>query len=370
MSRTSITAGANAGEPHRGLSRCAQAAGVSLMFCFAAAGGAQPAAWKPEKNVEIIVGASPGGTLDKMGRTIQRILQERRMLEASSTVVNKAGGGGNVGWTYLSQHPGDGHYLAVGSATLLTNHITGKSAFNYTDFTTVAVLSSEYVAFVVKTDSPIQSGRDLAARLRKDPAAASIAVSTSAGNTSHIAAALVGRTAGADARKMKIVVFNSGGDSMTALLGGHIDVVTISAAGAVPQAQAGKVRIIGLAAARRLHGALAEVPTWKEQGIDVVVDNFRSLKGPRGMSPAQIAYWEEVAAKLVNTDEWKTEVDRNFRAMNYMRSKESRTYLEAQYRELRAVLVELGLAKQAGQSGRSRHAARTPRFANATRETT
>ncbi|MBI3069091.1 MAG: tripartite tricarboxylate transporter substrate binding protein, partial [Betaproteobacteria bacterium] len=237
------------------------------------------------------------------------------------------------------------HYLAVGSATLLTNHITGKSAFNYTDFTTAAVLSSEYVAFVVKTDSPIQSGRDLAARLRKDPAAASIAVSTSAGNTSHIAAALVGRTAGADARKMKIVVFNSGGDSMTALLGGHIDVVTISAAGAVPQAQGGKVRIIGLAAARRLHGALAEVPTWKEQGIDVVVDNFRSLKGPRGMNPAQIAYWEEVAAKLVNTDEWKTEVDRNFRAMNYMRSKESRTYLEAQYRELRAVLVELGLAK-------------------------
>lgn len=327
--------------------RLPAAALLALALVAAAIGAAraQPAGWKPEKNVEIIVGASAGGTLDMMGRTIQRIMQARRLVEVSSAVINKPGGGGAVGWTYLNQRPGDGHYLAIGSATLLTNHITGKSALNYTDFTTVALLSSEYVAFVVKADSPVQSGKDLAERLKKNPEALSVAVSTSAGNTSHIAAALVGRAAGADPKKMKIVVFNSGGDSMTALLGGHIDVVTISAAGAVAQAQAGRVRVIALASPRRLHGALAEVPTWRENSFDVVVDNFRSLEGPRAMQRPQVAYWENVVAKLINSEEWKNDLERNFWVMNYMSSKESSKYLETQYNELKAVLADLGLAK-------------------------
>lgn len=324
----------------------ARAAGFCLTLAAAlSAAHAQPAAWKPEKNVEIVVGASPGGTLDKTARTVQRIFQERRIVDTTSAVINKPGGGSNIGWSYLSQHPGNAHYVAIGSATQLTNHITGKSTFNYSDFTNIAMLISEYVAFVVKVDSPIQNGKDLAARLRKDASSVSIAVATSAGNTSHIAAALVGRGAGADPRKMKIVVFNSGGDAMTALLGGHLDVVTISADGAVQHAQAGKVRIIGLAAPRRMPGALADVPTWKEHGIEVVVDNFRSLTAPRALGPAQLAYWDDAVAKLVRTDEWKKEVEKNFWVANHQPSKDATKQIERQYQELRAVLVELGLAK-------------------------
>ena len=93
-----------------------------LPLCAAA----QPA-WKPEKNVEIIVPAAPGAAFDTTGRTIQRILQEQKMLPVSSSVINKAGGGGTIAMSYLNQRPGDGHYLFVMTASVLTNNLLGVS---------------------------------------------------------------------------------------------------------------------------------------------------------------------------------------------------------------------------------------------------
>ena len=150
---------------------------------------AQPA-WKLEKNVEIIVPAAPGAAFDTTGRTIQRILQDQKMLPVSSSVINKAGGGGTIAMSYLNQRPGDGHYLFVMTASVLTNNLLGVSKDTYTDFTPLAMLFSEYLAYGVRPDSPIKSARDLAEALRKDPAAYSIAVATSRGGALHIATGL------------------------------------------------------------------------------------------------------------------------------------------------------------------------------------
>ena len=89
------------------------------------------AQWKPDKPIEIIVGTGVGGGQDKSARTVQRILQERRLVDVPVTVVNKPGGGGAVGWTYLNQHAGEGHVIYVGNPTLLTNHIVGRSPIHY-----------------------------------------------------------------------------------------------------------------------------------------------------------------------------------------------------------------------------------------------
>lgn len=327
----------------RSLKRAAQLS-VWLTATLAGATAAHAQSWRPEKNVEIIVGTGPGGALDRAARTVQKLFHDRQLVPLS-TVVNKPGGGHAVALAYLNQHPGDGHYLQVTSEPLLTNRITGKSAISYTDYTAIAQLFNEYMAFTVYADSPLKSGRDLAERLRKDPASLSISVSTSLGNANHIALVLVAKAAGGDIRKPKTVVFNSAGDAMTALAGKHVDVIVTGPANQVPLAQAGKVRILAIAAPRRLTGALGEVPTWKEQGVDVVAGTWRAVVAPRGLGAAQIAYWDEVFSKLSRGEEWQRDLERNHFANTYTASRETRQFFDAQNERLRAVLAELGLAK-------------------------
>src|ERR1700712_1542253 len=168
---------------------------IAIALVFASAVDAQPT-WKPEKNVEIIVPAAPGAAFDTTGRTIQRLLQEQKMLTGSSSVINKAGGGGTIAMSYLNQHAGDAHYLFVMTASVLTNNILGVSKDTYTDVSPLAMLFSEYLAYGVRTDSPIKSARDLVEALRKDPTRYSIAVATSRGGALHIATGMALKAAG------------------------------------------------------------------------------------------------------------------------------------------------------------------------------
>ena len=134
--------------------------------------------WHPRTAVEFVVASGPGGGMDRTARTIQIIVREKKIADIALNVINKAGGG-TIGWTYLSQNPRDGHYLAIGSPALLTNHITGKSTLSHADFTPLAMLISEYTAFAVASGSTIKTGKDLLERLRADPRSVSVAISIS-----------------------------------------------------------------------------------------------------------------------------------------------------------------------------------------------
>jgi putative tricarboxylic transport membrane protein len=320
---------------------------VSLLvaLCAIACASAMGAEWKPEHNVEIIVGTGPAGGQDKTARTLQRILQEHKLVGAPVIVVNKPGGGGAVGWTYLSQHAGDAHHVEIGNPTLLTNHIIGRSPIGYTDFTPIAILFTESVAFSVRADSPIQSGRDLVERLRKDPSSVSFSVGSSLGSANHIAMGEVTRLAGGDPRRLKAVVFQGGGEAMTALLGGHVDLVASAANNVVNQVAAGKLRVIGVTAPQRLSGALAVVPTWREQGIDVTVNNWRMVAGPKGLTHEQLAFWEAVVRRATDSAEWKQDLERNAFENMFMTGQEAQRFLKSQYEVLQAALAQIGMAK-------------------------
>jgi putative tricarboxylic transport membrane protein len=303
------------------------------------------AQWKPEKNIEIIVGTGAGGGQDKTARTVQHLLTDKRLIEAPVTVVNKPGGGGAVGWAYLNQHAGDGHYVMVGTTTLLTTQITGRSAIGFIDITPLAMLLSESVALSVRQESPLRTGKDLLERLKKDASSVSASIGSSVGGPNHIAFALIAMAAGGDVKKLKTVVFQGGGEAITATLGGHVDLISSAANNVIPFIAAGKMRVLGITSPQRLTGALANVPTWKEQGIDVRITNWRMLAGPKGMTAAQVAYWDGVLAKLVKTDEWKKDLDNNVFENTYMNSDETRRYLKAQYDQFHTALSEVGLAK-------------------------
>lgn len=313
---------------------------VWLLLC----GSSSAQEWRPERAIEIVAGSAAGGAQDRTARAMQRIWKERNFVNATINVVNRPGGGGAVSHSYLNQHAGDGHFIAVGSPTLLINQIIGTSKVDYQDITALALLFSEYIVIAVRDDSPLKNGRDLAQRLKADPSSVSAAVATARGGMQHVAVGLLAKSAGADVRRLKVVVFNSGAESITALLGGHVDIVATAAANAASQLQAGRLRVIGVAAPQRLEGLYAPVPTFREQGYDAVSSNWRSVLAPRGLSPAQIAFWDDALSRLVRSPEWNEDVRKNFWVNNHLASKAARPYFTAQYDELRGILGEL-LAK-------------------------
>jgi putative tricarboxylic transport membrane protein len=306
---------------------------------------AQGTDWQPTRPIEIVVPSAPGGGLDITGRTLQRLVQEGKYADYPATVVNKAGGSGTIGIAYINQHKADGHYICVQSPALLTNGITGTSAIGLKDVTPIALLVTEDIIFSVGADSPIKTGGDLVAQMKRDPASVSIAVSSSPGGHSHVAAALLAKAIGSDPKTLKMVFFGSGGEATTALMGGHVTVALTPASSILGHRQAGRVRVIGIAAASRLSGPFADVPTWKEQGVDIEFYAWRSLVGPRGMTPAQLAWWDATLAKVTASPQWQTDVERNQWTSNYKNSAETAAFFAAEHDKLAAVLGELGLAK-------------------------
>lgn len=318
---------------------------IAASFMLAAAATAQPA-WKPERAVEIIIGTAPGNSPDRLGRTLQSLWTEKRLVETPVQVVNRPGAGNVIAWQYLSTRAGDPHYLMVATLSLSTGYLTGRSRFGYRDFTPLAILYDEYVAITVRADSPIRDGRDLIERLRKDPGSLSLGQSSALGSANHLAAGLVLKAAGVDVRKVRTVVFDSAGPVITAALGGHVDFVATSVSVPVPQMQAGGVRVLGVVAPRRLGGVYANVPTWRELGVDAVLSSYRGMIGAKDMTDAQIAFWEDRLATATREPSWRAEAEKNHLDATFVRSREMRKYLDDLESGIKSLLDDLGLLKR------------------------
>lgn len=304
--------------------------------------------WKPERPVEIITGSAAGNSIDRMARLVQRMLQEKKLVETPVAVLNKPGGGNTIAWNYLNQRAGDGHYLMVANFNLSAGHLTGTTHYSYRDFTPVCIMFHEYVAFAVRADSPIRDGRDLIEKLRKDPTAASFGLSSVLGGANHIAAGLALKAGGVDVKKLRVVVFDSAGKAMIAMLGGHLDVVAASASVPVPHIESGKVRIIAVSAPQRLAGVYANAATWREQGADASFSNYRGFIAPKGLSPAQVAFWERSFATVDRDPAWRADLERNQLTADFTNGVDARKYWDGLSGPLKSVLDDLGLLKNPG----------------------
>jgi putative tricarboxylic transport membrane protein len=318
---------------------------VLTCYCLILAPLSISAEWAPEKNIEIIIGSAPGGGNDRAGRTVQRLLKDLKLINVTTSVVNKSGGAGFIGWTYLNQQAGDAHYLSTSTPNLLTTHILGRSQFTYTEVTPIAQLYSESTVFVVKADSKIQSGKELIDRIKEDPESFTVTVGTSAGNHNHIALGALARAVGGDPRKLKVVVFRGSAEATTAVLGGHVDVAIVAASSRRKHIEAGSMKALAVASPQRLPGPYANVPTWKELGVDLESAFWIGVIGPRGMSKAQVDFWDRAFALLAQSDEWKRYLKQYQLEDTYMNSQGSARYLDAQYKTYKDVLTSLGLAK-------------------------
>ena len=314
-----------------------------MALVLSAPAGAQD--WSPSSNVEIIVSTGAGGASDRQARTVQKLLQSMPGIP-SVTVNNRPGGGGTVALAALSQHSGDAHYMYVMQSGLLVNRIVGRSKVGYREFSPISMLMREHIIAWVKADSPVSSAQDLIARLRKDPGGLAFGLSNALGNQNHIIIAMLARVAGVDPKAVKVVVYSSGGQGVTAALGGHVDVWVGSAATVVPHAKSGAARTLGIGAAERQPGPFAEVPTFREQGVDAVFSDARGFLGPRDLAPAQVNYWSNTFGRMVREDAWKKELERFGWEHDYRNAANTMRFLDERSELLTSILGELGLVKR------------------------
>ena len=300
--------------------------------------------WKPTRHIEIIVASGAGGAADREARELQKHMQLLPGMPPI-TVNNRPGGGGSIAWSSLNQHRGDAHWIATMNVALLSNHILGVTQLHYRDLTPLAMLMREYVAVWTHAASPIKSAKDLIAQLKANPSSLSFGLAPALGNQNHIVLGMLARAAGIDPKLLKIVVYSSGGNGITAALGGHVDAWVGTLGGAIPLAQSGKVNVMGVSAETRQAGKAVALPTFREQGIDVVYAAYRGSIGPGGLTAAQRAFWDATFTPVVNSAAWKATALEHAWEPDYKNSADTRRYLDVQYDGLKKILTELGLVK-------------------------
>ena len=310
-----------------------------------AGNAASQSGWRPDKPVELVVPTAVGGNNDTMMRILQRTLQERKLVTTPVVVLNKPGGNQHLAVVYMGQHAADPHYLMMTNSTLFTNELNGLSKQPYTHLTPLALMIVESNAFTVNADSPLKGMRDLMARLKADPDSVSFAMPARGGVT-HIALAAAVKAAGLDPKRLKIVVFKTSGESITSIAGGHVDVMVSSLASVMGVAQAGKVRVLGIAAKERRTGAAAQIPTLREQGIGSDgVAAWRGVSGAPGLAPDRVAFWDDALARVFESADWKEYLAKNDLPPQHLRSRDFARYLQGEYETTKSVLAEIGLAK-------------------------
>jgi putative tricarboxylic transport membrane protein len=187
--------------------------------------------WKPERTVQLVAGTPPGGGLDRVARALEKAIVAAKLLDVPVEVLNVPGDGARKCWTdFVDKHPGDAHVLGISSPNLVTDYLVGIATFEHGKYTPVATLVTEYIAFAVRLDSDLKSGRDLLTRLGRAPGQVKVALSTALGNPNHVALAKLTRQQGGDINAPVIRVFDTALDAVADVIAGNADVCAVTAA--------------------------------------------------------------------------------------------------------------------------------------------
>jgi tripartite-type tricarboxylate transporter receptor subunit TctC len=275
--------------------------------------------------VEIVAPNVVGAGWDLTARAMQRTLKEEKIFTKPIVVTNKIGGSGDVGWKYTKQQRG--HVLAMNSSLLITNHLLGHSKLTYKDFTPIATLSAEWEVVVVSKASSIDNAKELMERLKKHKKMIKIGVAPGLGNDDHLSFVQVSKAFGINPSELEIFVYEDKEEVVNALIDRQIDAASLVLSEAEKQYKAGKVNILAVSSSKRLK-ELPEVPTWKEQGIDLVYQHWKGVMGPPNMTEAEIAYWDKAINKMVKTDTWRSILKANDWNSFYKNSSETKLFLD------------------------------------------
>jgi putative tricarboxylic transport membrane protein len=305
-----------------------------------AGAGALPQTARANANLKMMIPANPGGGWDTTGRALGKALQDAGAA-ASVQYENKGGAAGAIGLAqFVNASKGDGNALMVMGAVMLGGLITGKPPVSLSQATPIARLTSEYNVFVLPAASPLKTMADVVEQMKKDPASVKWG-GGSRGSTEHIAAAMIARAAGVDPAKINYVAFRGGGEATAAILGNN---VTVGGSGYSEFAQyidSGKMRAVAVTSAQRLKGI--NVPTLKEQGIDVEIGNWRGVYAAPGITDAQRKALTDMILKAVKSKAWAEAMEKNAWTPALMTGKEFEDFVDREFASLRATMVKAGM---------------------------
>ncbi|WP_442950940.1 Bug family tripartite tricarboxylate transporter substrate binding protein [Paenibacillus sp. GSMTC-2017] len=302
----------------------------------------------PEKAITITAPSGVGGGLDLTARALSKAYGDTKLVSQQIMVENKPGGGQAVGLAYyVTQDKKNAYNLFLPSAPLIINNLKkeGNSPYSFRDLTPLAQLTTDYGAIVVKADSKYNDLKTLFADLKADPKSLMIAGGSAPGSQDHLIAMLPALKAGVDAKTVNFISYDGGGEAITALLGGHVEILSTDISGVTEYLKAGKVKVLGISAPARLTGQFADIPTYKEQGIDAEFTIWRGLFGSKEMPADAVAYWETQLKALSETEEWKKQLEANGWENGYKNAADFQKFLEEQEKVIQEVLVSLGMQK-------------------------
>jgi putative tricarboxylic transport membrane protein len=305
-----------------------------------AAAGTFPLLARASASLKMMIPANPGGGWDTTGRALGKALQDAGVASAVS-YENKGGAAGAIGLAqFVNASKGDPNAMMVMGAVMLGGIITGKPPVSLSQATPIARLTSEYNVFVLPASSPLKTMADVVEQMKKDPGSVKWG-GGSRGSTEHIAAAMIARAVGVDPAKINYVAFRGGGEAVAAILGAN---VTVGGSGYSEFAQyidSGKMRPIAVTSAQRLKGV--NVPTLKEQGIDVEIGNWRGVYGAPGISDAQRKALTDMIVKATRTKAWAEAMEKNQWTAAMMTGKEFEDFVDREFASLRATMVKAGM---------------------------
>ena len=305
-----------------------------------AASGALPLSAWASANVKMMIPANPGGGWDTTGRALGKALQDAGVA-ASVTYENKGGAAGAIGLAqFFNASKGDPNAVMVMGAVMLGGIITGKPPVSITQVTPIARLTTEYNVFVLPENSPFKTMADVVAQMKKDPGSVKWG-GGSRGSTEHIAAAMIAREAGVDAAKINYVPFRGGGEATAAILGGNVTVGGSGYSEFQQYIEAGKMKPIGVTSGARLKGI--NVPTLKEQGINVEIGNWRGVYGAAGITPAQRDALTDMVVKATKSKAWAEAIEKNGWTPALLTGKAFDEFVDRDFAGLRAIMVKSGM---------------------------
>ena len=295
-----------------------------------------------QQELKIIAPAGPGGGWDSAARSIQQVLTQTGLAK-SVQVTNVTGAGGTVGLAqFVNQAKGDPNQLMVNGITMVGAILTNKAPVNLDQATPLARLTGDPLVIVVPAGSPIKSIKELADAVKADPAKVTWA-GGSAGGADHILAALFVKAAGSDPSKVNYIAFSGGGEALAAMLGGRVTAGISGYGEFESQIKAGKLRALAISSGKRL--ANADVPTLKEQGLDVEVVNWRAIVAGPDITAEQKKSLTETVEKVVKSNEWAEILKQRGWEDFYLAGEPFRAFLKEEQVRVGDVLRSVGLVK-------------------------
>ena len=285
--------------------------------------------------------AGAGGGYDQLARATQAVL-ESQGLASGVQVMNIPGAGGTIGLAQFATGKKRGTNLLVTGLGMIGAIKINKSVVTFEQVTPLARLTGEYQPLVVAADSPIKTLDDLVQKFKADPGSVSWG-GFALGSPDHLLCAMIVKAVGGDVTKMNYIVSGAGGEMLPQVMGGHITVATGGLNEFAQQLEAGKLRALAISSPQRLPGI--DIPTFKEQGVDVELVNWRGLMAPEGIKDKDRAALDEALGKMVQSEPWQALVKERGWVDMYQPSDQFAAFLETEQPRIEGILKDLGLAQ-------------------------